>query len=447
MPWDELANAQATQRAGQPPTTPPNTETPLGVFGPPAHLDPLSAIHPASSIPGAHPWQAPSEIEQHLYEAKMRGDWRAYLDVLAETRLFHPTPRQVAETKPDIYAQNSPYWNPQTNSYCRAYFTPGMLPAPATDPVYFSVGLRWLAEKWNGDHVALAVNPGTPCEMYLPAPPAARALWYEHGQRAAERAKLTGSGVANRLRTLRTGGPLQGSTALGLACGALLCVSNGSFWNAMAWHGTGFHNERDRLKDWWGITDREGWQRSIEGLLNGKMSSRVWEFALEVRVALARAYGGRVDPGVWRETVEDVMRRNAAEHGETPSATSMTGIKQLIGRITRYEARFRADALLPEHRHVRSVLAWDYGRASKMARWGLGARFCDMAEAERAVIRAGRAAQVTYHSWQDFSAGYILGRCLHFDEEEFGDWYTDMLDAHRTLLTEAESPWLTISWK
>ncbi|MFI6739239.1 DUF1266 domain-containing protein [Nonomuraea sp. NPDC050451] len=82
-----------------------------------------------------------------------------------------------------------------------------------------------------------------------------------------------------------------------------------------------------------------------------------------------------------------------------------------------------------------------------MARWGLGARYCDLAEAERAVLRAGRLSRINYRSWEEFSAAYILGRCLHFDEEEFGDWYGEMLNAHRILTTDRNSPWLNIPFR
>ena len=95
---------------------------------------------------------------------------------------------------------------------------------------------------------------------------------------------------------------------------------------------------------------------------------------------------------------------------------------------------------------VHSVDAWDYGRASAMARWGVAARLCSVAEAESAVIRAGRLVQVNYRSWADFSAAYALGRCLRFDQEEFGDWYEKSLRTHRALMTDPASPWLTIPW-
>ncbi|WP_435845038.1 DUF1266 domain-containing protein [Streptomyces flaveolus] len=59
----------------------------------------------------------------------------------------------------------------------------------------------------------------------------------------------------------------------------------------------------------------------------------------------------------------------------------------------------------------------------------------------------GADTALTYRSWQDFSAGYILGRCLHFDEEDFGSWYTDMVDAHRILMSDPGSPWLNIPFR
>lgn len=36
-------------------------------------------------------------------------------------------------------------------------------------------------------------------------------------------------------------------------------------------------------------------------------------------------------------------------------------VRRLIGRMARYEARFRADGLLPEGAFVRAAEAWDYG--------------------------------------------------------------------------------------
>ncbi|MFC4516263.1 DUF1266 domain-containing protein [Streptomyces ehimensis] len=407
------------------------------------------------------PWQAPSDVEQRLYEARVRGDWDAYFHALAETRLFLPVTRANADAETRT-VPFTPYWNPQTGTPCLAVFTEGMLPPPAEDPVFCGYSLGWYARVWEpGDPPYLVVNPGSPCEAVIPANPAGREIWQWH----AEHVSTSGCGCPNRhgrLRALHTGGPLHGPLAHGLALTALLFVDNGELWNAMAYHGGGYFHEKDRLKEWWGITDRDGWREAQEGLLDADMVSGSWEFALGVRRAMAMDFPGLVDVEHWRRTAERVLRRRAEQAGEVRITLEgvtrgealsdeeveeyVAEIHQLIGRIARYEARFRADGLLAEGAYVRTATAWDHGRAAGMARWGLAARYCTLHEAEEAVLRAGIAAKAAYGSWEEFSAGYVLARCLHFDEEKFGKWYEDALAAHRILTTDLASPWLNIPW-
>ncbi|BCK67951.1 hypothetical protein Srufu_019040 [Streptomyces libani subsp. rufus] len=45
-----------------------------------------------------------------------------------------------------------------------------------------------------------------------------------------------------------------------------------------------------------------------------------------------------------------------------------------------------------------------------MARWGVGARYTDIWEAEQAVGHGSQLSRMTYNSWEEFAAGYILGR-------------------------------------
>ncbi|GAB2784799.1 DUF1266 domain-containing protein [Streptomyces daliensis] len=391
-------------------------------------------------------WQAPTDVERALYEAKAREDWPGYFDVLGSTWLYWSTPRHPL----DAVGQTSfgSYWNPGTRTRCVALFTAGMLPPPVPDPVFVSRHLGSLARIWPDDEWWLAVNPGTPCEAYFPAGMAHRAVWRQHWERAWRPRHST-------LRTLWTGGPLHGPVAHGLACGALMSVKNGSYWNSVAWHGTGYDDEVYLLKRWWGVTTREKWLTYLEELLRGDMVSGAWEFVLKVRDTLARASRtDTVSVAKWRDVTEHLARERLAEtlasRDGPPDTSVMDEIKRLqglIGKIMRYEARFRADGLLPEDGYVRSVLAWDHGRASGMARWGLGARFGELWETEQALLRAGRVSQASYDSWEEFSRGYVLGRCLHFDDEEFGDWYTEMLDAHRILTTDPASPWLNLPFK
>jgi len=395
-----------------------------------------------TGAPDGTEWQPPTEVERALYEAKSRDDWPAYFDALGNTWLYYPTARFPLDTVGE--RSYAPYWNPATGSFCIPLFTVGMLPAPVTDPVYVSKNLQDHAASWPDERYWLAVNPGSPCEAYFPGTMAHRAVWREHFERAWEERH-------GRLVTLRVGAPLHGPVAHGLACGALMFVNNGAHWNSIAHHGTGYDDEKYLLKKWWGISDRARWQEYQEQLLRGEMVSSRWEFVLRVRDTLRRspAHASGVVP--WREVTGNLARErlralaaDPADPAEVDTDAEVEDLQELIGRIMRYESRFRADGLLPEGGYVRSALAWDYGRASSMARWGQGARFCELAETEQAVLRAGRVSQATYGSWEEFSAGFILGRCLHFDDERFGDWYADMLDAHRILTTDPASPWRNI---
>lgn len=390
-------------------------------------------------VPGAA-WRAPTSVEERLYQAGLRGDWPAFHAVLASTDLFFPMARELVDALPGGI-RFSPFRDPQVDGLCLAVFTRGVLPPPVAGQVFERGDLAGLARTWPRAVRWLAVNPGTPVEAFLPAEVR---QWKRHAKRAVPE---------EQLKTLWTG-PRSGPLAHGMACGALLLVNNGSLWNHLGWQFGGYTEERELLRTWWGVTGRDGWQEVQQRLLGGEMVSPAWEFVLRVRQALIEEYGGSPGAVEWREAAERVLVSRTAQvvdaTGRPPDFdldADIALVQELIGRVLRYEARFRADGVLPQDACVRSVLAWDFGRASCMARWGLGARYCERAETERAVLRAGAASRQVYRSWADFAAGYILGRCLHFDGEEFGDWYTDMLAVHRLLSREPDSPWLTVAWE
>ncbi|MFD7628830.1 DUF1266 domain-containing protein [Streptomyces sp. NPDC059851] len=413
--------------------------------------------HGRGAVAGVEGWQAPSAVERRLYGARMRGDWSAYYDLVARADLFMMQSRAAVDANRGT-SRFHPYWNPQTGTYCLAVYTAGMLPPPVPDPVYRSYSLGWFASVWEAaDPPYLVVNPGSPCEGVLPAGPEGRELWRRH-YAPVERRGLARDAV----HTLEIGGPLQGVVAFGLAVGAHVPVRNGQFWNAMAYHGDGYTAESSRLKEWWGVTTREDWLDVQDRLLRAGMVSSSWQFVLQLRRGMALDFAGPVDADHWRTAAAHFLRLRAEEAarptptpdgvspGRVPTAaeveSEIDGVQRLIGRITRYEARFRADGVLPERGYVRTIEAWDYGRASGMARWGLASRLCSLQEAEAAVVRAGRLVHANYRSWEDFSAAYVLARCLHFDEEQFGEWYETALRVHRVLTTDPASPWRTLPW-
>ncbi|MDT0265039.1 DUF1266 domain-containing protein [Streptomyces sp. DSM 44915] len=386
------------------------------------------------------PWQPPTTVEQRLYDAGLSSDWPAYFEVLASTDLFLPMSRELADAVPGRL-RFSPFHHPEVKGLCLPVFTRGMLPPPADDRIFERSELAGLAKSWPRPARWLAVNPGTPVETLLPAEPR---KWKRQARQPVPESPL---------KTLWTG-HRSGPIAHGMACGALLMVNNGAIWNHLGWQSGGYSEEKELLRAWWGVTSRTEWQEVLQRLLWGQVISPAWEFVLRVRQAMVQEYGRTPDPVAWRGAAERVLLARTAEvvdrTGKPPGFDLDADIgltHELIGQVLRYEARFRADGLLTEDGVVRSVLAWDLGRASCMARWGLGARLAELTETERAVLRASEGARQVYDSWGEFAAGYVLGRCLHFDSEEFGDWYTEMVTAFRILTTDPESPWLSVPWE
>ncbi|MBK6015069.1 hypothetical protein JHN45_28585, partial [Streptomyces sp. MBT53] len=96
---------------------------------------------------GPPAWTPPTETERDLAEARARGDWPAYYDVLARTHLYYEMSREAYDAQPDrvhrVFIRDvrrgTRHWE---------LFTDGMLPAPRTDMVYARASLRWIADAW-----------------------------------------------------------------------------------------------------------------------------------------------------------------------------------------------------------------------------------------------------------------------------------------------------------
>jgi hypothetical protein len=377
-------------------------------------------------------WVPPTEVERLLYEAGLRGDVDAQLRVLAAEGLFIGQPRHEVDADPDLVRWRS-VTDPATGGLCKPLQTRGMLPPWHPDWVFHEVTLDWVADfKWSDPRQWLAVNGGTPAAVHLPASPQHRAVWrryYAENDRATD----------NRLTALHTG-PLHGPLAFGLACGGHLAVTNGVPWNEVGTVYLDYGAQRRMLRESWDITDHAGWQKQMAALLDYSNSPTEPEFALQVRAHLRRSLGERPPADLWRETAAGTLH----DRGAPPAVVKE--MEELVRRIMRYEARFRADGLLPEDGWVVTAAAYDYGRAPSVARWCLAARFCTPHEAEQSIVHAGALSKSAYHSWEGFSAGYVMGRVLRFDDEEYGHYYEDALSSHRLLMENEGSPWRNIPW-
>lgn len=393
------------------------------------------------------PWQAPADLEEHLYELCEADDGYTYLRAIAVTGLYRPV--SVADVEPGATERPVLTVDIPDGRRIAQMYTVGLLPRPHPEVVYEFVTLGTLADQLPDDVDILVVNAATPCQQFYLTTEEERDVW------ADLHAELYVDGrLHDRIDTRRTGAPESATLLHGLACGAHLCFANGDAWNTLDWHGAGYSSEVERLAQSWGVHSREDWLSTQERLLEREVSPWHWDFVLGARTSLIERFGPHVDPELWRHSVEVTIRDRMAESGGPGSPHKpgddpdlddfVAALRGLVGKIIRYESRFRADELLPPEGHVRTVAAWDIGRASKMARWGRGARYATHAELTAAVERASRAARSAYTSWEEFSAAYVLGRCLHFDEEQFGDWYTTVLRAHRELVSDPDSPWLTV---
>ncbi|MEV7421765.1 MULTISPECIES: DUF1266 domain-containing protein [unclassified Streptomyces] len=384
--------------------------------------------HPAY----AAPWVPPSETEQLLYEAGARGDVEAQLRVLAGAELYIGAPKAEADAEPGMVT-----WRPHrdaTGLVGKPVLTRGMLPPWHPEWVFHGVTLKWIATfEWRDPRQPLIVNGGTPGQLLLPATPRHRALWLRC---YAEHDRPDG----DRLIALRHGA-LHGPLAYGLACGVHLAIGHGVPWNEVGTVCFEYSTERELLRDSWGITERTGWQKQLNLLLDGRNSPAETDFVLRVREELRTGLGEPPPAELWRET--------AAGHAQDLGVgqDAVVRIEELVRRVIRYEARFRADGLLPPDGRVVTAVAYDYGRAVNLARWGLSARFCDPHEAEQAIVYAGALSKSAYGSWEEFSAAYALGRVLRFDDEEYGSYYEQTVVAHRLLTEHEGSPWRNIPWR
>ncbi|MFD6100301.1 DUF1266 domain-containing protein [Nocardiopsis flavescens] len=239
-------------------------------------------------------------------------------------------------------------------------------------------------------------------------------------------------------------GVFQGPLAHAFASGAHMPVANGGVWNAV--HSScsccDARDEREKLSSAWGIDDAAGWERALASLTAETAPPTALSTVLELRAqASAARPGAPFDAGSWPDLIGYWCgARNAAR--ETYDA-----MVSEAARVWEYEERMVADGVLPRGAAVRTVRAYDFGRAVNLARWGVNAGYAAPEAALPHIVRAGAVSMRFHGSWEEMSAGFTLGRAMGFDDGAFGAYYTDSVRAHRVLVTEPESPWRNLPWR
>ena len=225
--------------------------------------------------------------------------------------------------------------------------------------------------------------------------------------------------------------PTTGELATALAVGAHMSLGHGVSWNALKDDANSAQKIYANLKNQWDVNSPAQLRECLDGLLDDETGDPIADFVLKVR---------QPEPDAWRAAVTEAARSQGVPE------TTIAEMTATVDRVLGYEERFRADGLLPPDGQIKSLLAYDWGRAVNMARWGYKLRWISEQQAQEYVLRAGKQAFARYGSWTELSAGYAMGRVLRFDNDEFDVWYATVLEAHQVLTTDPASPWLTLPW-
>ena len=329
-------------------------------------------------------------VEQRLLEALKRGDLDGYLRALSDTHLLVFGARRLADVGLDD--PKAPLGLVQDiGGKLRVYaVTPNQTVDPGPHLVYHAMTLRTMLRRCTPLTWQLVVNQGSDHEGRIPVKKLA--AWVDNHPEAIR----SFSDYGDRLVAADTK-PRDGALAAALACGAHLAVQNEAPWNTIGYVYKDYPADVRLMREGWRISEYDHWRAAVEELLEGPAEA-AGATAKDPDALAGHLAAMRAD-GIWEAEVE---------------------------------------APPPDLR------AWDYGRAVNLARWAAATKLCDADEARDTVQRAGRLAAAAYRDWREFSAGYILGRLLHFDDAERGAYYRTIRKVHRILTEDPASPWRTL---
>ena len=330
-------------------------------------------------------------LEQRLREALKRGDLEGYLRALSETHLLVFGSRRLADEAHED--PRAPLGLVQDiGGQGKVYaVTPNQAVDPGPHLVYHALTLRTLLRRCAPLTWQLVVNQGSDHEGRIPVKKLA--AWVDNHPEAIRQF----SDYGDRL-IAADGWSREGTLAAALACGSHLAVQNEAPWNSIGYVYNDYPADVRMLREGWRITEYDHWRTTVEELLT--------------------------DPGSAAEAVD----REGAAVAVHLAAMHADGI---------WEAETEAGP--PD------VRAWDYGRAVNLARWAAATKLCDRDEARETVLRAGACSAGAYRDWREFSAGYVLGRLLHFGDADRAKYYRSIRKVHRILVEDPASPWRTLS--
>ncbi len=201
-----------------------------------------------------------------------------------------------------------------------------------------------------------------------------------------------------------------------LACTALLFTKNDDGCNS--WLGeaptpANIRGQSRAISEWWGIKSREDLLAQLEALRTNGGYNKAWkEYVMYQKEGIGF----------------DQVRGVTTDIAEGNFSSRLALVKE-------YGPKFGE----------RGILAWDLCRYICLVRWGLMLDFISENEASDLIMPVARRLQSTYGSWKQMGEEYLIGRRF-WNEELWKEGEAEYDTIYKTLLTEKNSPWLTIPW-
>lgn len=210
-----------------------------------------------------------------------------------------------------------------------------------------------------------------------------------------------------------------------IACGADIAFLNGQFLNDLT-TGLGKPVCRQLLSEWWDIDSKEELEEMITWLFNEGHRIHfdiIWQAMNTVSIKESKAF--LREYVIKNEMEEEVMLQRLRNMRD---ALELFNEHKLINKDTQPE-----------------MLIWDYARIINISRAGFDAGYFTRAEAFDKIMHCVTPVRKMYSSWKQLSVSYQFARCVWNGLD--GNDFDSLKQGMDILLTDPQSPWVTLPWE
>ena len=131
--------------------------------------------------------------------------------------------------------------------------------------------------------------------------------------------------------------------------------------------------------------------------------------------------------------------RHSAVYHKLAAGEAVEGFEEEADNLKQAAALFKKDKLIAKK--IPDMLIWDLGRLINISRFAFDGKLITRKEALGYLKEAALLVKKHYTSWKDLSVAYQFGRAVWggIDDE-----YGELKDGMEQLLTEEDSPWVTL---